>query len=70
MNNSIVRLTLINILFISETFENNVLCLLQPHIIAFERLLHIFDIDVRWLFQVLCFVFLIEQCDIFVDIDF
>ena len=28
------------------------------------------DIDVRLLFQVLCFEFLIEQYDIFLDIDF
>ena len=27
------------------------------------------DIDVRLLFQVLCFEFVIEQCDIFLDID-
>jgi hypothetical protein len=39
-----VHLTLTTILFISGTFEiNNVLCLLQPYIIAFECLLHIFE---------------------------
>jgi hypothetical protein len=43
MKNIIVHLTLTTILFISGTFENNVLCLLQPYIIAFECLLHIFD---------------------------
>jgi hypothetical protein len=39
----IVHLTLTTMLFILETFENNVLYLLQPYIIAFECLLHIFD---------------------------
>ena len=43
MKNSIVHLTLTTNLFISGTFENNVLCLLQPYVIAFECLLHIFD---------------------------
>jgi hypothetical protein len=43
MKNIIVHLTLTTILFISGTFENNVLCLLQPYIIAFECLIHIFD---------------------------
>ena len=43
MKNIIVHLTLTTNLFISGTFANNVLCLLQPYIIAFECLLHIFD---------------------------
>ena len=43
MKHIIVHLTLTTILFISGTFENNVLCLLQPYIIAFECLLRIFD---------------------------
>ena len=68
MKNIIVHLTLTTILFISGTFENRVLCLLQ--LIVYYIYLMPHDIDVRLLFQVLCFVFLIEQCDIFLDIDF
>ena len=43
MKNISVHLTLTTIASISGTFDNNVLCLLQPYIIAFECLLHIFD---------------------------
>jgi hypothetical protein len=46
MKNIIVHLTLTTILFISGTFENNVLCLLQPYIITFECLIHI--VDATW----------------------
>ena len=44
--NIFVHLTLITILLISGTFENNVLCLLEPYIIVFECLLHI--VDATW----------------------
>ena len=74
MKNIIVHLTLTTILFISETFEKNVFLIYCSHILLHLNVYYIYlmphDIDVRLLFQILCFVVLIEQCDNFLDIDF